>query len=45
MTEFKTRILVADDDRRAGESVRALIEVHGHEVTLVSDGAEASAEL
>jgi len=35
------RILVADDNRDAAESLAALLELEGHEVTLAYDGAEA----
>ena len=35
------RILVADDNRDAAESLAALLELEGHEVTLAYDGADA----
>jgi signal transduction histidine kinase/CheY-like chemotaxis protein len=35
------RILVADDNRDAAESLGALLELEGHEVTLAYDGADA----
>ena len=35
------RILVADDNRDAAESLAALLELEGHEVTLAFDGADA----
>ncbi len=35
------RILVADDNRDAAESLAALLELEGHEVTLAYDGAAA----
>ena len=37
------RILVADDNRDAAESLAALLELEGHEVTLAYDGADALA--
>jgi signal transduction histidine kinase/ActR/RegA family two-component response regulator len=35
------RILVADDNRDAADSLAALLELEGHEVTLAYDGADA----
>ena len=35
------RILVADDNRDAAESLAALLELEGHQVTLAFDGADA----
>ncbi|HEY9024794.1 MAG TPA: ATP-binding protein, partial [Burkholderiaceae bacterium] len=35
------RILVADDNRDAAESLAALLQLEGHEVTLAYDGADA----
>jgi signal transduction histidine kinase/ActR/RegA family two-component response regulator len=35
------RILVADDNRDAAESLATLLQLEGHEVTLAYDGAEA----
>ena len=35
------RILVADDNRDAAESLATLLELEGHEVTLAYDGADA----
>ena len=35
------RILVADDNRDAAESLAALLELEGHDVTLAYDGADA----
>jgi signal transduction histidine kinase/CheY-like chemotaxis protein len=35
------RILVADDNRDAAESLAALLELEGHQVTLAYDGADA----
>ena len=35
------RILVADDNRDAAESLGALLQLEGHEVTLAYDGADA----
>jgi signal transduction histidine kinase/ActR/RegA family two-component response regulator len=37
------RILVADDNRDAAESLAALLELEGHQVTLAYDGADALA--
>ena len=37
------RILVADDNRDAAESLAALLQLEGHEVTLAYDGADALA--
>jgi len=37
------RILVADDNRDAADSLAALLELEGHEVTLAYDGADALA--
>ena len=37
------RILVADDNRDAAESLAALLQLEGHEVTLAYDGIEALA--
>jgi len=35
------RILVADDNRDAAESLAALLELEGHQITLAYDGADA----
>jgi signal transduction histidine kinase/CheY-like chemotaxis protein len=37
------RVLVADDNRDAAESLGALLELEGHQVTLAFDGADALA--
>jgi PAS domain S-box-containing protein len=41
----RRRVLVVEDNRDAAESVRELLRMHGHEVAVVSDGAEALAWL
>ncbi len=37
------RVLIADDNRDAADSLGALLEMEGHEVTVVHDGAQALA--
>jgi PAS domain S-box-containing protein len=41
----KRRVLIADDNRDAAESLAMLLRMDGHEVTLAYDGAEAIAAL
>ena len=45
MNKKQTRILVADDEPRALESVKTLITMHGHEVATASNGKDAIAQL
>lgn len=39
----KRRVLIADDNRDAAESLAVLLRIEGHEVTVVHDGQEALA--
>jgi CheY-like chemotaxis protein len=39
----KRRVLIADDNRDAAESLAILLQMDGHEVTVVNDGLEALA--
>jgi CheY-like chemotaxis protein len=39
--QISRRILVADDNRDVAETLAALLQIDGHEVTLVHDGASA----
>ena len=39
--QISRRILVADDNRDVAETLAALLEIDGHQVTLVHDGASA----
>ncbi len=41
----RRRILVVDDNQDAAESLRELLQMNGHEVRVVTDGAEALARL
>lgn len=41
MNELAARILIADDERRAAESVQALVRVRGHATEIALDGAAA----
>jgi len=40
-TSTKRRILIADDNRDAAESLAMLLEIEGHSVTLANDGRQA----
>ncbi len=40
---LRRRVLIADDNRDAAESLGLLLEMEGHEVTIVHDGHEAIA--
>ena len=42
-TQYKRRVLIADDNRDAAESLAMLLELEGHEVKLVHDGRHALA--
>jgi PAS domain S-box-containing protein len=42
---FKRRVLIADDNRDAAESLAMLLEMDGHSVTVVHDGIEALASI
>jgi len=41
----RRRVLVVDDDRDAGDSMRELLRMHGHEVVVVNDGTSALASI
>jgi PAS domain S-box-containing protein len=41
----RRRVLVVEDNRDSGESMRQLLRMHGHEVEVVNDGAMALARL
>ena len=40
-TALRRRVLIADDNRDAAESLAMLLQMEGHEVTVVHDGREA----
>jgi PAS domain S-box-containing protein len=41
----RRRVLVVEDNRDAGESMRELLRMHGHDVEVVNDGATALSRL
>jgi PAS domain S-box-containing protein len=41
----KRRVLIADDNRDAAESLAMLLEMHGHTITVVHDGRQALAAI
>jgi PAS domain S-box-containing protein len=41
----KRRVLIADDNRDAAESLAMLLEIEGHQVTVVHDGLQALASI
>jgi PAS domain S-box-containing protein len=43
MASSRRRVLIADDNRDAADSLAALLEMQGHEVSIVHNGAEALA--
>ena len=44
-TQRKRRVLIADDNRDAAESLAMLLEIEGHTVTVVHDGQQALAAI
>ena len=44
-TAYKRRVLIADDNRDAAESLAMLLEMHGHTITVVHDGRQALAAI
>ncbi|HEU5137541.1 MAG TPA: PAS domain S-box protein [Steroidobacteraceae bacterium] len=45
LNAHKRRVLIADDNRDAAESLAMLLEMHGHTITVVSDGRQALAAI